>query len=216
MNVADRLGGLLRHALASAPGGQWEEDHARLDGHEQAALTPAAVLIAIDTHAAWPRVLLTRRSARLQHHPGQISFPGGRLEADDSGPVAAALRESREEIGLPDGQVEVLGQMPEYRSRTGFSITPVVGLLAGAVSLRPDPLEVSEVFSVPLGFLLDPANRRQRASLLAPRRRVWTLPYRHMEIWGVTAGMLVELHRCLTAADVYSQLLQYLGDTNCD
>lgn len=163
----------------------------------------AAVLVPVIAHAGGPTLLFTERAAALRKHSGQIAFPGGRLEAADHGPVAGALRESGEEIGLPVAAVEVLGHLPEQFILTGYRVTPVVGWVQPGWSLRPDPDEVADVFEVPLEFFLDRRNRVSR------RRRVggeieWDLEEFHWEgrrIWGATAEMVMALAALLENTD---------------
>ena len=143
-------------------------------------------------------MLLTQRSADLPDHPGQISFPGGRVEPDDASLAAAALREATEEVGLPAPQVTVLGQLSEYETVTGFRVTPVVGWVEPPLALTPDPVEVAAVFEVPLAFLLDPQNQQRHYRMLGTTRRdFWAIPYRERYIWGATAAMLLILDRTL-------------------
>lgn len=169
-------------------------DFVEEDGVLGQALTPAAVLFPIVRHPARATVLLTQRTANLRDHGGQVSFPGGRVEADDPSPVHTALRETEEEIGLPRERVEILGFLPEYRTGTGFRVTPVVALIEPPFDLRPDPLEVAEVFEVPLAFLLDPANHQQREMFYrGAMRRYYAMPYGDHFIWGATAGMIHSL-----------------------
>jgi 8-oxo-dGTP pyrophosphatase MutT (NUDIX family) len=161
---------------------------------DPALLKPAAVLVPVVARAAAPTMLFTRRAAHLKDHSGQVSFPGGRVHADDASPEATALREAREEIGLDPGRVELLGRMPEYLTRTGFRITPVVGILTPPFELAPDANEVEEIFEVPLAFLLDPANRqRQSREWQGELRWFYAMPYERHYIWGATAAMLVNL-----------------------
>lgn len=161
-------------------------------------LTPAAVLFPIVLRDPAPTVLLTQRTAHLRDHAGQISFPGGRLEADDPSPLAAALRETEEEIGLDRGHVEVAGYLPEYFTSTGYRVTPVVGFVRPPFDLTPDPFEVAEVFEVPLAFLLDPANHQEHEIHWRGRLRRYTaMPYGERFIWGATAGMIQALGRLL-------------------
>jgi len=175
---------------APFPGDQAEPDE--LAGRA----TPAAVLIALLPAEDGPRILLTRRTDHLEHHAGQIALPGGRIEPEDPDPVAAALREAREEIGLDPRRVEILGEIAAYRTRTGFSIHPVVGWVEPPASFRPDPFEVAELFDVPLAHVLDPANHRRDAVERDGRRReFWVVPYENRYIWGATAGILVNLAR---------------------
>jgi 8-oxo-dGTP pyrophosphatase MutT (NUDIX family) len=161
--------------------------------------TRAAVLVPLVERAdAW-YVLLTLRAADLADHAGQISFPGGRIDPEDAGEDEAALREAEEEIGLPRGHVEVAGRLDTWVSGTGFVITPVVGLVRPPEHLVPSPVEVAEIFEVPLAFILDKNNHQQRSrELRGKRREFWVLPYQHRNIWGATAGMLVNLAEALT------------------
>lgn len=162
------------------------------EGHVPAEpLTPAAVLFPIVLHEGFQSVLLTQRTAHLRDHAGQISFPGGRVERGDCSPVDTALRETEEEIGLSRRHVEVLGFLPEYRTATGFRVTPVVALVRPPFTLSPDPFEVAEVFEVPLAFLLDRGNH-QRHSLhyRGALRNYFAMPYGDYFIWGATAGMI--------------------------
>jgi 8-oxo-dGTP pyrophosphatase MutT (NUDIX family) len=167
-------------------------------GRESAAATPAAVLVPIVDHPSGLAVIFTQRTAHLKAHSGQVSFPGGRAEPQDPTPEFTALREAQEEIGLAIDRVEVLARMPEYRTRTGFRVTPVVGLLTPPVALTPDPREVEEVFEVPLAFLLDPKNHRRETRELQGRTvGYYVMRYGNRTIWGATAGMLVNLYRHL-------------------
>ena len=157
-------------------------------------LLPASVLVALVERGAELRVILTRRASRLRHHPGQVSFPGGKQEPEDATPLDAALREAREEIGLMPEQVEVLGAFDRHETVTNFKVTPFVGLVAEGFVAVPDRAEVDEVFEVPLGFVLDPANfqvhgRQWQGSW----RRFHAIPYGPHYIWGATARMLKTL-----------------------
>lgn len=160
------------------------------------ALRPAAVLVPIVMRDDEARVVLTRRTAGLTHHAGQISFPGGRIERDDASPLAAALRESEEEIGLEPRLTEALGYLDPFVTITAFRVTPVVGLVARAAAFRPDPREVDEIFEAPLDFFLDPAHCEERAREFQGRVRHYHV-YRwgDREIWGATASMLLNLAR---------------------
>lgn len=164
------------------------------DGAEQLSLTPAAVLFPIVEREGRHTVLLTQRTAHLRDHAGQISFPGGRVEPVDLSPVDTALRETEEEIGLSRERIQVLGFLPEYRTGTGFRVTPVVALVLPPFDIQPDPFEVAEVFEVPLAFLLDPANH-QRHSIhhRGALRQYFAMPYGDYFIWGATAGMIRSL-----------------------
>ena len=167
---------------------------------EQAAVTVAAVLVPIIARPEGFTVLFTRRTAQLKSHSGQISFPGGRAEPGDPSLQHTALREAQEEIGLPPARVEVLGQMPEYNTRTGFRVTPVIGLIQPPLELVPDSREVDAVFEVPLAFILDAGNH-QRATRELNGRSVgyYVIEHQGRTIWGATAGMLVNLSRHLAA-----------------
>ncbi len=163
-----------------------------------ARLTPAAVLMPVIERPEGLTVLFTQRTAHLSDHAGQVSFPGGRCEVTDASPVFTALRETEEEIGLDPELIEILGILPEYRTGTGFSVTPVVGLVHPPFELALDSFEVAEVFETPLAFLLDPANhQRHSMEIGGVLRHYYAMPYEGYFIWGATAGMLVSLHRLL-------------------
>lgn len=161
-------------------------------------LIPAAVLVPVVVRDTGLTMLLTQRTAHLRDHAGQVSFPGGRCEEHDGSPEATALREAEEEVGIASSQVEILGRLPEYRTGTGFVITPVVGLVTPPLNLKLDDFEVAEVFEPPLEFLLDSTNhRRQSIEVRGVRHEYWAMPWQGYFIWGATAGMLVTLHRLL-------------------
>lgn len=161
-------------------------------------LKPAAVLVPVVTREDGLTMLLTRRTDHLHDHPGQVSFPGGRVDEEDESAVATALREAEEEIGLPRERVQLLGQLPLYRTGTGFEVTPVVGLVAPPFELTLDPFEVAEAFEVPLAFLLDYRNHQRHSVEVRGRmREYWAMPYDGYYIWGATAGMIVTLCRQL-------------------
>ncbi|OHC71567.1 MAG: coenzyme A pyrophosphatase [Rhodocyclales bacterium RIFCSPLOWO2_02_FULL_63_24] len=163
-------------------------------------LIAAAVLVPVVVRQTGATMLLTQRTAHLRDHAGQVSFPGGRSEESDASPEATALREAEEEVGLAPSQVEILGRLPEYRTGTGFVITPVVGLVTPPLNLKLDDFEVAEVFEPPLEFLLDSANhQRQSIEVRGAMHEYWAMPWQGYFIWGATAGMLVALHRFLYA-----------------
>ena len=141
-------------------------------------------------------MLLTRRTDHLHDHAGQVSFPGGRLETADRGPVEAALRETYEEVGLGTRFIEVVGALDDYETVTGFRVTPVVSFVTSGFELALDEFEVAEAFEVPLDFVLDPANHQVHSlSRDGRRRHFYALEYEKRYIWGATAGMLVNLCR---------------------
>ncbi len=169
------------------------------DGADNLTLTPAAVLFPIVVRDAGHTVMLTQRTAHLRDHAGQISFPGGGLKAGER-PLTAALREAQEEIGLPPTAVEVFGEMPQYHTGTGFSVSPLVGFVAGDTRFTPDAGEVAEIFEVPLDFLLDPHNMRHETQYYRGAWRTFlTVPWAGRYIWGATAGMLAQFSRILRA-----------------
>ena len=167
-------------------------------GREEAVVTAASVLLPIVTHGAGLTVLFTQRTSQLRSHSGQVSFPGGRAEPGDATPELTALREAEEEIGLRAERVEIVARLPDYLTRTGFRVTPVVGLLTPPLELAPDRREVEEVFEVPLAFLLDPRNHRRESRELGGRPvGYYVMQYGSRRIWGATAGMLMNLYRML-------------------
>jgi 8-oxo-dGTP pyrophosphatase MutT (NUDIX family) len=160
----------------------------------------AAVLVPVVERDDQLTVLFTRRTAHLHDHAGQISFPGGRAEADESA-LDTALRETEEEIGLGRGHVEPLGELTEYVTVTGYRVTPVVGLVRPPFELAPDEFEVAEIFEVPLAFLLDPANHQRNSVVYEGlSRHYYAMPYGPYYIWGATAGMLMNFYRFLDVA----------------
>jgi 8-oxo-dGTP pyrophosphatase MutT (NUDIX family) len=173
-------------------------DGFRLPGREGAP-TPAAVLVPLVNRPNQLTVLFTQRSADLPDHPGQISFPGGRVEPEDPDAGATALREAEEEIGLPREKVSLLGRLAEYETVTGYRVKPVVGWIDPPFPIKPDPIEVADVFEVPLSFLLEPANLQRHFRMLGELRRdYYAIPYRDRYIWGATAAMLLILERTLS------------------
>ncbi len=154
-------------------------------------LRPAGVLVPVIETSDGAEVLLTKRSSRLKHHPGQIAFPGGKQDDGDADVTAAALREAEEEVGLPRGHVEVLGTLPTHETVTGFLMTPVIGWIDRDFDIRPEPGEVAEVFRVPLAHVTDAGlftvqSRRWRGT----RRHYYTVPFGPYYIWGATARIL--------------------------
>lgn len=159
-----------------------------------ASLRRAAVLVPLVARPHGVTILLTERTAHLQDHAGQISFPGGRLEAEDADAVAAALREAEEEIGLARRHVEILGRFEEYGTVTGYRVTPVVGLVRPPFDLVPDATEVAEIFELPLDFVLEPTNlRRARERRGGVERDIYEIAYGKWRVWGFTARILVRL-----------------------
>jgi 8-oxo-dGTP pyrophosphatase MutT (NUDIX family) len=165
---------------------------------EQRALAtiPAAVLIAI-TERDEPGVILTVRREHLRTHAGQIAFPGGRLDPGEDA-VQAALREAEEELVLRPSSVEVAGAIDDYRTVTGYVVTPVIGVIPPDLSLQPQEHEVADWFEAPLAYLLDPSNQQLQTAVFAGReRRYWQIEWNGRRIWGATAAMLINLSRRL-------------------
>lgn len=198
--AAERLAAdWLRRRFAAPPA--WEPEAVEDALAPPAAIT-AAVLVALVQRPEGLSLLLTRRTDHLSAHAGQISFPGGRTEQGDASPVDTALRETEEEIGLDRRHVEVIGQLPDYVTGSGYRVTPVVALVAPPFELTPDPNEVADVFEVPLAFLMDGMNHRRLSVELpegAGRRHFYAMPYGRHFIWGATAGMLRNLFHFLRA-----------------
>lgn len=164
----------------------------------QKVLKPAAVLIPIVQHEAGATVLLTQRNATLSAHAGQIAFPGGKVDAGDAFSPLTALREAREEIGLMSHDVQLLGSMHSYATGSGYEITPVVGVVQPPLSLSANPDEVSEIFEVPLKFLMNGENyQKLELDRNGIKRQAYAIPYKTHYIWGVTAGILKTLYESL-------------------
>jgi 8-oxo-dGTP pyrophosphatase MutT (NUDIX family) len=165
-----------------------------------AAVKAAVLLPVIQRAGGDPFLLFTRRTTSLARHSGQVSFPGGRSEADDLSPMQTALRETFEETGIAPSFVAVAGYLDRYLTGTGFDIQPVVGLVKEGFALTPDPREVAEIFEVPLGFLCDPANLRRESRDIGGRTRsFYAFTYGGHEIWGATAAIVVSLVQRLNA-----------------
>ncbi len=159
-------------------------------------LSPAAVLVPIVNHENGPTVILTERTHHLRTHARQVSFPGGKVEKQDTGPIDTALRETEEEIGLYRACIEIVGALDVYETGTGFSITPIVGIVTPGFELSIDEYEVADVFEVPLDFIMDPKNhRRESRKWQGVLRHYYVMPYDDHRIWGATAGMLVNLSK---------------------
>jgi 8-oxo-dGTP pyrophosphatase MutT (NUDIX family) len=189
--IAARLADPAALALAT-PTGSNDAEGLRPEG-----MIAAAVLVPIVLHHDAPTVLLTLRAAKMSAHAGQVSFPGGRIEAGET-PEAAAVREAAEEVGLDARLPELLGRLPEHITGTGFRIVPVVGLVPAPLNLTPDPGEVEEPFELPLSVILDPrAPERRSAEWKGRRREFWVWPHDRHYIWGATAAILVNLARVL-------------------
>lgn len=192
----------LRARFANPPAWQAEAPDQAWGRDATASPTAAAVLLPLALREGGPTILLTQRAEHLTDHGGQISFPGGRFEPGDASPIATALRETEEEIGLERRHVEVIGTLPDYYTGTGYRITPVVGLVRPPFELRADPYEVAEIFEVPLAYLMDGLNHQRRSVDLpgaAGRRSFYAMPYERFFIWGATAGMLRNLFHFLRA-----------------
>ena len=165
-----------------------------------ARATPAAVLVPLVARPEGVQVLLTRRTEHLSDHAGQISFPGGRVEDHDTSAVITALRETEEEIGLPRHQVQLLGRLREYFIPTGYRVVPVVGWIEPPFQLNVDPSEVAEVFEVPLAYFFNPARHVLQRDIKDGRmRQYYAIPWQQHNIWGATAGILVDLYQVLSA-----------------
>lgn len=166
----------------------------RLSG-EGIRLKDAAVLVPVIDDGDEARVIFTQRTKTLRNHSGQISFPGGGIDAQDRSPEEAALRETEEEIGMSRRFIETVGRMPDYISGTGFRIKPVLAVVRPGFTLTPNPAEVDEVFEVPLSFLMDPANHSRGSRMFQGRERFfYEMPYGERYIWGITAGIVRSIY----------------------
>jgi 8-oxo-dGTP pyrophosphatase MutT (NUDIX family) len=163
------------------------------------ALIRAAVLVPIVDRPEGLTILLTQRTDHLRDHAGQISFPGGRVEPDDTDHEATALRETEEEIRLSAERIDLIGRLDRYITRTGYEVVPVVGFVNPPFTVKPDPFEVADIFEVPLRFLADPDNHQRPSQFYNGfRREFYAMPYEGRYIWGVTAGILVNLSEVLS------------------
>ena len=195
MTLANRLRAALEGSAERAPE-LLTGDFRELDA--DGLPTPAAVLVPV-TDRAEPGVILTQRPETMRRHPGQVAFPGGRMDPEDEGdPIATALREAEEEIGLPRTLPHVIGIADRYRTGTGFEITPVVAVVPPDLTLVPHEAEVAAVFEAPLAFLLDHANHiRQSGTWYGETRHYYEIRWDDRRIWGATAAMIVNLSRRL-------------------
>lgn len=192
----DRVSRRLAAGHAAAPPELWVDPRIR----EIAQFKPAAVLIAM-TERADPGMLLLHRPSSMRAHPGEIAFPGGRIDSGET-PVEAALREADEELGIDPGHVRVIGTSDIYRTGSGYEITPVIGVVPPDLVIRPNPAEVAQWFEAPAGFVLDPANQQQREIEWEGRRHrfveiVWDGDGRRHVIWGVTGAIIHNLSKRL-------------------
>lgn len=197
--LAARAGRL--HALSAADlvprlhAGDHVTDPSLASFLDEVTLRDAAVLVPVLDRPAGASVLLTLRSGHLKAHAGQVAFPGGKIDPDDAGPVEAALREAEEEIGLQPDAVRPLGLLDPYVSNSGFRIYPVVAIVEPEAPVRPNPLEVDEVFEVPLAFLMSTANHLlETRPWRGAERRYYAIPHEGRRIWGVTAGIIRLMH----------------------
>lgn len=159
------------------------------------AMKKAAVLIGLIEREGDIHVILTKRTETLNNHSGQIAFPGGKIDADDASPEAAALREAWEEIGLDINEVEIMGRLPDYCTGSGYRVVPIIGLVREGADFEISPVEVDYMFEVPLSFLMDERNHQKTSKVWKDKERFfYAMPYHEHYIWGVTAGMIRVLH----------------------
>jgi len=182
----------------------WQAElNADLISHTPSQLQAAAVLVPLVVYNHGVHVLFTERALHLQHHAGQVSFPGGRIETSDCDAVSAALRETFEEIGLEPKAVQIIGSLPDYHTVTRYRVTPVVGLIDALPALKLDPLEVAGAFEVPLEYLMNPCHYQlRRITLEGIPRTFYSIPFesgRRYFIWGATAAILRNFYHFLSA-----------------
>ncbi len=199
----DRRHIIERFSAAPPGGGGGRGDHDLNPGMAPgngsgSKLIAAAVLVPLVDRVGGMTALFTQRTGHLANHPGQISFPGGHMDPGDVTPEETALRETEEEVGIERRHIEIIGRLDLYTTRTGFAVTPVVGLVQPLFEITPDAHEVEEVFEVPLGFLMDPSNHeRHSREHMGVVREFYAMPYNGYYIWGATAGMLINLYDVL-------------------
>ena len=206
LNLRARIEENLQHATAARVRELFSEINPHLVGEKlfekrwSAKRKDAAVLVPLIQRAEGMRVILTVRASDMPSHAGQISFPGGKIEPHDAGPVAAALREAHEEVNIPPDAVDVIGQLGVHQGGLGFSVTPVIGIVDERAPLRPCPREVDEIFEVPLEFVADLANHiTEERTLEGIAYKMYAAPYERFHIWGLTAGILRSFAETLQA-----------------
>jgi 8-oxo-dGTP pyrophosphatase MutT (NUDIX family) len=174
-------------------------------------LRPAAVLLTLIDREDGPQVLFTRRTDHLAHHPGQISFPGGHVDDEDDSPETTALRETEEECGIIRTKINVIGRINTYLTGTGFSVTPIVGVIRPPFDMTADPVEVAEIFEVPLSFIMDPRNHQRETRIFDGDQKWYTyaMPYLDYHIWGITAGILRNFYEIIA-----DEKIDVMVDTN--
>lgn len=197
--VHERLTTRITPIATAPPGSRGDHDLNLGIDSPGTQLTNAAVLVPIVDRPDGLTVLLTQRTDHLRDHAGQVSFPGGRVEPSDVDHEATALRETEEEIGLASQHIDLVGRLDRYITRTGYEVIPVVGFVNPPFSVKADPFEVADIFEVPLRFLADPDNHQRHSRFYnGARREFYAMPYEGKYIWGVTAGMIVNLSEVLS------------------